>query len=65
MKDKKDYFAAAALTGILSNAETMKELTRAYKKSISENSLQFEEYIGELAYIYADGMINSQYIETN
>jgi hypothetical protein len=58
LDEKKVNYAAAALTGILSNAKTMSELTAAYEKNDQESS--FIDNIAVLAHAYAIAMVDSR-----
>lgn len=57
---KRLDIASRAMTGILSNADTMKELTKAYNnrpKSEKEKGFEFEHSISKLSLLYADSLI--------
>ena len=53
--DLRDYFAAAALIGILSNTETMRQGTAIAEKMSDKGALQFINSM--LAFAYADAML--------
>jgi len=54
----RDEFASSVIQGIVSNADTMREITKAYGKS--EKVKPFEECIATLSYIYADAMLKQR-----
>jgi hypothetical protein len=54
----RDYFANSALQGILSNADTMRELTKAYERG--KKSFSFQECLADLSLSYADAMLKQR-----
>lgn len=53
-----DYFAAKSLNGILSNSDTLREMTRAYEKS--KKTTSFEVGLSKMAYDFAKGMLEAR-----
>jgi len=51
----RQFFAAHALQGIISNADTMREITRKCEYARKED--EFFEIVAAMAYLYADAMI--------
>ncbi len=57
---KLEYFTAAALQGILANADVMREATRKFESANRDatDPIEFGEAIGRLAILYAKGALN-------
>ncbi len=58
--NKLEYFTAAALQGILANADVMREATRKFESANrgATDPIEFGEAIGRLAILYAKGALN-------
>tara|TARA_R110000772_G_scaffold145504_1_gene255452 strand:- start:11869 stop:12171 length:303 start_codon:yes stop_codon:yes gene_type:complete len=56
---KREYFASIAMQGIISNSDTMREITKAFNRFNNEDSdsLEFGKCIGRLSLMYADGLL--------
>ena len=55
---KREYFAAKAMEGVISNPDTLREITRAVGKH-SEGD-EFFETVKAIAYKYADAMLEDE-----
>lgn len=53
----RDYAQIKFMSAIISNADTMRELTREYKNQSSKNKVEFEDMISKLGGFYADSML--------
>ncbi len=56
--DLRDYFANSAMQGIISNADSMRELTRSYERGNKTSS--FQECVSDLAFSYANAMLKQR-----
>jgi hypothetical protein len=54
----RDHFAGLAMQGILSNSDTMREITRAYEKGNKINS--FEECLSNMSFGFSDAMLKQR-----
>lgn len=55
-----DYFSGKAMQGLISNSDTMRELTQAWKKSGIKDEYVYFERFAEVAYSYAKGMLKER-----
>lgn len=56
--DLRDYFANSAMQAIISNADSMRELTRAYERG--DKTFSFQECVSDLAFSYSDAMLKQR-----
>lgn len=55
-----DDFAGKAMQGTLSNADTMREITKAYNNANTKSDTAFFERFAELSYEYAKAMLEER-----
>ena len=58
----RDYFAAKAMQSVISNSDTMREITKAWELTHKDNKKgrEFEDCISKLAFYYADSMLKQR-----
>jgi hypothetical protein len=52
-----DYAQVHFMSAIISNADTMREITKTYNSAPKDKRVDFEELIAKISFSYADAML--------
>ena len=53
----RDYAHVHFMSAIISNSDTMREITKTYNSAPKDKRIDFEELVAKLSFSYADAMI--------
>jgi hypothetical protein len=53
----RDYAHVHFMSAIISNADTMREITKTYNSSQKDKRIDFEELVAKISFSYADAML--------
>jgi len=56
----RDHFAGLALNAVISNAQTMQEITKTWNYMSKCTRIDFEEAIAKLSFTYSDAMLKQR-----
>lgn len=56
----RDYACVKFMSSVISNADTMRELTKQYKNQTGSNKIEFEDIISKLGLLYADSFLKQR-----